>query len=606
MVLTGDVVDSLGAVLEVANSVVGAGFLVVGPFGSGKSHFLAAVGQLLADPAVAAATSGWDSGLRRLAAGARPSAVVAVPLVEYRARAALEDVVADRAWRALTQTMPVPNPDRTARWDGVLDAAHRAGHLGVVLLLDELSEFLRAKQGPALTEDLRFLQFLGEWASVRPVIVLAALQENIDEVANVSQRQLARIRDRYRPSLTLSMRHVEDLVRGRLVRQRPEAQPWIDRAWEQTAAAFPAAHFSRERFAKCYPLHPDTLSLLEGLRFLLSQQRGVVDFICRRLRSSLDREYAALVTPDEVFDHFRGRLQERTESAQLAETVVPYFERALGELVDDDDRQLALRTVKLLCVIEASAVERHRTAAELAFMLLARVTDVDPAANVAYLERAILEPITERGAYVVATPGPPTTYGIQLDADVTLVARARAAQMRAELTAGDRRQVVTLCELGSSPQLPLQLLGEVGIARRQLLWQNTQRALLVGTVRTLELTADDVTTLVIQARSAGAEACLLIGEVELEEDAAARERAATLCAGNERLALWVPTGLRPDERDAVAELHSRALVLTSARDEGRAELVEVLERSKDADAAMAREILRRVYFEGRVAGVDLP
>src|SRR6202022_4160444 len=84
LVLTGDVVDSLGAVLEFANTAVGAGFFVVGPFGSGKSHFLAAVGQLLADPAVASATTGWDSGLRRLASGARPAAVVAVPLVEYR------------------------------------------------------------------------------------------------------------------------------------------------------------------------------------------------------------------------------------------------------------------------------------------------------------------------------------------------------------------------------------------------------------------------------------------------------------------------------------------------------------------------------------------
>src|ERR1035441_9926456 len=76
--------------------------------------------------------------------------------------------------------------------------------------------------------------------------------------------------------------------------------------------------------------------------------------------------------------------------------------------------------------------------------------------------------------------------------------------------------------------------------RRQLLWQNTQRALLVGTVRVLELTAEDVTALVSQARSAGAEGCLLIGEVELEEGAAALERAVMLCGGNARLALPFP------------------------------------------------------------------
>jgi hypothetical protein len=46
LVLTGDVVQSLSAILSAApaGSSEGAGFFVVGPFGSGKSHFLAAVG----------------------------------------------------------------------------------------------------------------------------------------------------------------------------------------------------------------------------------------------------------------------------------------------------------------------------------------------------------------------------------------------------------------------------------------------------------------------------------------------------------------------------------------------------------------------------------
>ncbi|MGH9074727.1 MAG: DUF6079 family protein, partial [Acidimicrobiales bacterium] len=462
LVLTGDVVRSLSAVLEAAASASGggAGFFVVGPFGSGKSHFLAAVGELLASPAAAAALPGWDVRLRELAGAARPSLPVAVPLVEYRARASLEDVVVERAWRALGQPSPGAGTDRTAAWDGFLEAARSEGHAGVVVLLDELSELLRAKQGPALTEDLRFLQFLGEWTPERPVVVLAALQESLEEVANVSQRELARIRDRYRPSLTLSMRHVEDLVRGRLVRLLPEAGPWVERAWQVTSQAFPGSPLPPDSFSRCYPLHPATLSLLEGLKFVLSQQRGVVDFICSRMRDGLGRGYAELVTPDEVFDHFAGRLHERAETAPFADTVVPYYERAADELIDPEDHDLALRAVKLLCLLAASPIERPRTAAELAAMLLTRVSDIDASANVAYLERAVLEPIVQRGAYVVAEAGPPATYAVELGADAALVARTRVAQARAETSPSDRRLVATLVELGSSPVLPLQLLAQ--------------------------------------------------------------------------------------------------------------------------------------------------
>ena len=82
LVLTGDVVASLTAVLRAAAGDTGAGFFVVGPFGSGKSHFLAAVGEALARPPAAVPAAGWDRALRELAEAARPSLAVAVPLGE--------------------------------------------------------------------------------------------------------------------------------------------------------------------------------------------------------------------------------------------------------------------------------------------------------------------------------------------------------------------------------------------------------------------------------------------------------------------------------------------------------------------------------------------
>src|SRR5262245_54604978 len=123
LVLTGDVSRSLGAVLDAAHGPAGAAFLVVGHFGSGKSHFLAALGELLAEPGRAASLGGaWDARLRERAATARPSLPVAVPLVEYRAEAALEDVVWQRAWAAVGRPAPAASSSRAGDWSGLLAA----------------------------------------------------------------------------------------------------------------------------------------------------------------------------------------------------------------------------------------------------------------------------------------------------------------------------------------------------------------------------------------------------------------------------------------------------------------------------------------------------
>ena len=231
LVLTADVVAALSAVLGAARQGRGEAFFLVGHFGSGKSHLLAALAELVGGPGQEL-PAGWDRPLREAAGALGPALAVAIPLVEHRAGAVLEDLVLSKAWEALGRPVgqqPPGGTDRRAAWDTLLSAAAGTGRGTLVVALDELSEFLRAKQAPALIEDLRFLQFLGEWATGRPVVVVAALQESIEEVANVSQRELTRIRDRYR-TLALSMRHVEDLVRGRLLRLRPGAEASIEQA----------------------------------------------------------------------------------------------------------------------------------------------------------------------------------------------------------------------------------------------------------------------------------------------------------------------------------------------------------------------------------------
>jgi hypothetical protein len=602
LVATGDVKEALASLLEAAKGPAGRAFFVVGPFGSGKSHLLAAAGELVSGEAVP--PQSWPVEVAKVAAGARRSLAVRVPLVDYRAELALEDVVAARAWRCVGSSPP-QGGDRREHWDEFLGSARAAGYEGVAVLVDELSEWLRAKRGAALTEDLRFLQFLGEWAKDRPALVLAALQESIEEVANVSEKELTRIRDRYQ-DLRLTMRHVEDLVRGRLVRLLPGAQAAVEIVEKQMAASFPGAHFDPARFARCYPLHPATLDLLEGLRFLLSQNRGVVDFVHRQVQAVLESPASALVTADRIWDHFQERLMERRETARLANAVVPYWERAVHEMFEKPDAKLALRAVKVLSLLSVSPLERPRSAAELAAMLLARVSETDPVANVTYMESVVLERVVARGAYVVALSGKPTTYSVEAGADAAVALEARLQTVRAELSEADRRMVTTLEELGSTAQLPLGVMRSAGVTKRQVMWQNTERFVTVTLARVAEWAPEDARKAEAAAANSGAEAALVLAEPELADAEELAERARALVRqGGGRLGFWVPAALSGAELASLTDIHSRQVVHEQASQEGREDLVELLERGRDAHAARAREILSRIYFSGSlVLGAD--
>jgi Family of unknown function (DUF6079) len=618
LVLTGDVRQSLTAVLEGAGGVAGAGFLLVGHFGSGKSHFLAAVGELLEEPRRVLALPAWDASLRAAALGARTSLAVMVSLVEYRAEANLEELAWRRCWEALDRPPPPLSTDRKASWGALLQAVRAGGRQGLVLGLDELSEFLRAKRGPGLTEDLRFLQFLGEWARQQPVLVMGALQESLDEVANVSQRELARIRDRYPVRLGLSMRHVEDLVRGRLVLLREGAEPEVERIYRALRAAFPGWQVSPERFRACYPVHPETLTLLDGLRFVLSQQRGVVDFICRQLRGDeaagiepwLDQPADRLLGPDRVYDHFQARLRERVETSRLAETVVPYYQRTLPTLLEaEPDRELGLRAVKLLTLLAASPLERRRSAEELAELLLCRVSALDPKANAGYLARAVLEPLAAHGAYVVelAPPGVAASYEVALEADAALTAARLLEQARAQLEPEARRVIDSLMELGASTSVPLGLLREGGRSRRQVIWEHTLRQVLVTSARLPELGQRDLRELEGALERTRAEVALVVCEVE-PPGARPAARAHELALAARRVAFWVPDPLTPEEREFAVELLSRQLLVRQVAGEGSpasAGLLQFLQRSAESDVARAREVVRRCYFQGQLVASGL-
>ncbi len=361
----------------------GCGVFLVGHYGSGKSHFLAYLTQLL---------RAGDFATRN------PS-TVPISLLNYRATQSLESIV-DEAL-----AIPPGETDRRKVWREI--ARRYPG--GLLLVLDELSEFLRSKPSPqSFNEDLRFLQFLGEWAQAQPLWVLAALQEQIEHTGEIEYDLFRKIKDRYPVRLLLSPAHVKDLIAQRILRKKPSYGAAVERLAGELREIYPESALDYATFCEIYPLHPATLELLEEVRDRFSQARGMIDFTLNRLLGNeargiapfLDQPWGHLLTPDFIVDHFGDLFEVQPEFLALAQKVLPHFRKQIPVLFESKAQQeLAWRLVKLLILVHLSPRRESLDAHEAARWLLFKVSSSDPAKNLEIVKR-ILDALVQEGAYL--------------------------------------------------------------------------------------------------------------------------------------------------------------------------------------------------------------
>ncbi len=458
-VLTAEVRGHLEVLSRLLAGRRGSGVFLLGQYGAGKSHLLAylaqqvSLGRLLPDP---------------------PD-LVPISLVNFSASNRLEDIV------CAALGIAAEAGDRRPLWDTLLGRHPK----GLLLLVDELSEFLRAKPDPkTFHEDVRFLQFLGEWVQDRPCWLIAAMQEGIEHTGELEYDLYRKIKDRYPLRLLLTPVHIKGLIAEGILVKKPGYETAIEGLLVKLRELYGEAGLDFETLRAIYPLHPATLTLLEEVRDRFSKARGVVDFTVTQLRGDssrrvapfLDRPWGELVTPDAIVDHFRDLLELQPEFLALAQQVFPWYRRHLEELFERAAlRELAERLLKLLVLTHLSPARDGLTAKQAASWLLFSASSIQPGRNEQIIARA-LSVLAERGRYVTIREG---RYALDLREDSRAILDRLLAREVAGLKGQGALVLQTLLPLLPSDGFnPLALPRETWL-HRQLLWCFHERSYCV-------------------------------------------------------------------------------------------------------------------------------
>ncbi|UCG11163.1 MAG: hypothetical protein JSU72_11430 [Deltaproteobacteria bacterium] len=620
-VLTGEVLENLQAILTSLSERQGRGVFLKGHFGSGKSHFLSMLSLLLGEPRSWQVLVDQEPSLEVFAGNldSLRFLVVEVSLVQHRGSEFLEDIMLRAIFKELGRLLERTFEGAETRHETFTQIETTLQDLslsGMVLLVDELSEFLRSKpDARAYNEDVRFLQYLGEQAAAFPLWIIASLQEWIEETGEIHQDTFNKIKDRYRVRISLGRAHIEELVSHRLIRHKEGAEAIIGEIFKEVKAHFDTFPVAPKRFAQLYPIHPATITLLDRLKPLFSEHRGVVDFIHFRLKgdperhipSFLERNPHDLLTPEVIFDHFLDRIRERSESQIYVERVFAAYEDEIPELFQDLDQQrIALAAVKLLILFAISPVKFKYTVRHMAEMILCRVTPMEAEINYQFFHD-ILDRLAKEGSYVrveMDTDPLKSHYYIDLKADVAAIMRRRVRHLATEIFPEDHRLFTKLAGMVDSLLLPLAGWVEQGRQQLGVKWQHTRRGGLLLLRQLDELSTGEVEALARQWTRGEDDFFVLVGTTHGCDRQSQHVRKNLLPMIREHypgmFLFWIPAALE-DEASWLKEMLAAVLLLEKVKQEdgetsrrARAYLENLLEKEK----GQLTEFFTRRYFHG--------
>ena len=272
--------------------------LVVGNYGTGKSHLMSMVS------AIAERADLLDEiGNREVARAARPIAgrfrvlrtELGATTMGFREFVCAELEQALDGWD-IAYRFPAADriPNHKRAFEDMMAAFHRRfpDH-GLLLVVDELLDYLRSRKDQELVLDLNFLREIGEVSKDIRFRFLAGVQEAIfgsPRFAHAAD-SIRRVKDRFEQVL-IAQRDVRHVVSHRLLAKTAKQKTQITEYLRPFAPFY--EHLNerlQKEFVPLFPVHPDFLTTFE--RITVIEKREALKALSQAMTGMVERELPA-------------------------------------------------------------------------------------------------------------------------------------------------------------------------------------------------------------------------------------------------------------------------------------------------------------------------
>ena len=225
---------------------------------------------------------------------------------------------------------------------------------GLLVAIDELLDFLRSKNEQDLYMDLNILREIGEVCMHSRFRFIAGVQETLFENPKFQfvADTMRRVRDRFE-TVTIFREDVAYVVSNRLLKKDSRQKDLIRTKLEKFAPYFSDMQERMDLFVRLYPIHPDYLDVFE--RISIVEKREVLRTISRIMDKKLDEEVPednpGIISYDSYWDYLAN--DPSAKSIEEVSRVIECYKKLEGIIQSADmqyQNELAIRIIKGLAV----------------------------------------------------------------------------------------------------------------------------------------------------------------------------------------------------------------------------------------------------------------
>ncbi|MBF0121090.1 MAG: hypothetical protein HQK79_19845 [Desulfobacterales bacterium] len=242
--------------------------------------------------------------------------------------------------------------------------------IGLLVIIDEISDFLSAKQKEAMKADLQFLRVIGQVCQDQDLMFVGSMQEDIftsPKFKDVAS-ELGRIGERFQ-NIIIHKEDIKKVISERIVPKTKEQRHKLEKKLSFFAEKIDDVSRNTDEYIDLFPLTPFLLELFNDLPYF--EKRGVIQFAISEIKYLLNEKFPYFITFEKIYDILASNPNKKNLEEIYEITKVMGVLSQKITLLENKFKDDALKIIKALSIYSLwNKREKGATSQELANNLM--------------------------------------------------------------------------------------------------------------------------------------------------------------------------------------------------------------------------------------------